>query len=80
VRPLTPDDHKLIVVGRPLAFSVYGSDRKLLLAAGHIVPNQFVRDGLARSGAFCAEDGVVADTTSAAPISSDFLKMLQADY
>jgi hypothetical protein len=45
-------DHDNIVVGRPLPFSVYSADRKLLLAKGQLVESERTRDQLIRSGKF----------------------------
>lgn len=82
MRPLTPDDRKAIVVGRPLPFSIYANDNKLLLAAGRIVPNEFVREGLIRSGAFSGEESGEFDTPtgSASQLLSGPLADLQSDY
>lgn len=41
-----------ILVGTPLPFSVYSSDRKLLLSEGHIVESDRQRDYLIRAGVY----------------------------
>jgi len=82
MRLLTPDDRKAIVVGRPLPFSIYANDRKLLLAAGRIVPNEFVREGLIRSGTHAGDEAGEAATaggTHSQPHSGP-LADLQSDY
>src|SRR5262249_15796648 len=43
-------DSSRIVVGKPLPFSVYSADGKLLLAAGRIVETERLRDLLIASG------------------------------
>jgi c-di-GMP-binding flagellar brake protein YcgR len=82
MRAITPDDKNRIVVGRPLPVSIYSADRTLLLAAGRAVPNEFVRDGLLRSGAFCGyEDGAASVQTSTVhDDQNDAIAALQADY
>jgi hypothetical protein len=82
VRPMTAEDRKSIVVGRPIPVSIYSADRKLLLAAGRVVPNEFVREGLVRSGAFCGnEDGAAQHhAADANPDTNDAIATLQADY
>jgi hypothetical protein len=52
MQPITDADKKAIIVGRPMPFSIYSAERKLLLAAGRLVPNEFVRESMLRSGAF----------------------------
>jgi len=80
VRVLTLDDRKGIVVGRPLRFSIYTSDRKLLLAAGRIVPNEFVREGLIRSGVQCSDEVGAQTADVAAHRPTGPLGDLQEDY
>jgi hypothetical protein len=82
MRILSQDDRKTILVGRPLPFSIYGSDCKLLLAAGRIVPNEFVREGLARSGAQRDEEAEESSKLSGtySQLPSGPLAELQADY
>jgi hypothetical protein len=83
MRAVNSEDQKNISVGRPVPFSIYTADKTLLLAAGRIVPNEFVRDGLLRSGKLrgSEEDGT-AETVAAAPASPgrDAIAALQADY
>ncbi len=82
MRPITAEDRQLILVGRPLTTSIYSADRNLLLAAGRVVPNEFVRDGLLRSGAYCDDVDGGAPRTIASGIvdTSDAIGALQADY
>jgi hypothetical protein len=65
-----------------MPFSIYSADRKLLLAAGRIVPNEFVRDSLLRTGVFSG--GERAESSGrAAPVEGeqrDELDELQSDY
>lgn len=75
-------DRKLLVVGRPVPFSIYSADRTLLLAAGRVISNEFVRDGLLRSGRLrgnedeATESHVVVQERPGA----DAIAALQADY
>lgn len=82
MRPLTPDDRKAIVVGRPLPFSIFARDNKLLLAVGRIVPNEFVREGLIRSGIYSGDESGEFETAmgSASQLLSGPLADLQSDY
>jgi hypothetical protein len=45
-------DTKRIVVGKPLPFSIYAADNKLLLAEGQVVTSDGARNALARNGAY----------------------------
>jgi hypothetical protein len=58
-------DQAEIVVGKPLGFSIYGGDKTLLLAEGHLVPNEFVRQGLVRSGKYRSDDVLKSDSPTA---------------
>jgi c-di-GMP-binding flagellar brake protein YcgR len=82
MRPMTAEDRQNIAVGRPVPVSIYSADRTLLLAAGRVVPNEFVRDGLLRSGAFCGhEDGAAQHRAADASVdANDAIATLQADY
>ena len=48
--PLTEQDR--IEVGKPLPFSIFSADGKLLLAAGRVVETQRLHDALTRNGRF----------------------------
>ena len=51
-------DKKLIVVGKPLPFSIFTADNKLLLAEGEIVKSDGAREALARNGIYArSRDG-----------------------
>lgn len=82
MRAMSLEDRKYLVVGRPIPFSVYSTDRTLLLAAGRMVPNEFVREGLLRSGVFRGNEDGTSDTEAkdAPPPGSDSIAALQADY
>jgi hypothetical protein len=83
MRAMTADDRRGIQVGRPLQVSIYGGDQTLLLAVGRVVPNEFVREGLLRTGAYCGNEDEAADKVAAAarePSVSDAIATLQADY
>jgi hypothetical protein len=43
-------DHDRIVVGKPLPFSIFTADGKLLLAQGRVVETERLRDMLVRNG------------------------------
>jgi hypothetical protein len=45
-----PLDKNQILVGKPLPFSIFGADNKLLLAEGQVVSSEGMRDALARNG------------------------------
>jgi hypothetical protein len=45
-------DKRLIVVGKPLPFSIFTVDNKLLLAEGEIVKSEGAREALARNGIY----------------------------
>lgn len=49
-----------IVIGRPLPFSIYSADRKLLLAQGQMVESERLRDALLRVGRFQSYDPSLA--------------------
>jgi hypothetical protein len=51
-----------IVVGKPLPFSIFTADGKLLLAQGRMVESDRLRDMLLRNGRYCETEG--ADTRS----------------
>jgi hypothetical protein len=57
-------DKDRIVVGEPLPFSVFGADRKLLLAEGSTVNSPLIRDRLIRHGVFSAGTGSPASSTA----------------
>jgi len=80
MRELTDDDRKQIAVGRAVPFSIYSGDRMLLLAAGRPVPNDFVREGLLRSGRFCSHPGEPDKPTVEVQTGSDAVAALLADY
>ena len=65
MQDITAADRADIVVGKPLGFAVYGADKTLLLASGHLVPNEFVRQGLLRSGKFRSANVDRCDTPTA---------------
>lgn len=48
-----------IAIGKTLPYSIYGADRKLLLAAGQIIANAVVRDHLKASGVYCSDAGML---------------------
>jgi hypothetical protein len=66
MREITPMDRLEITVGRELPFSIYAADRTLLLAAGRMVPNDFVREGLLRGGVYCDGGGAASSDTAKA--------------
>ena len=63
IAPLT-EEHR-IVVGKPLPFAIFTAERKLLLAAGHVVESERVRDMLVRNGRYRGTDAS-GDTAGAA--------------
>jgi hypothetical protein len=85
MRPLTDQDHPYFAIGKPLPFAIYSTDKTLLLAAGRIIPNDFVRESLLRSGKYRSVDELTpaaAPAADAAPASarSNAIATLQADY
>ena len=82
MQPISDNDKKVIVVSQPMPFSIYSADRKLLLASGRIVPNEFVRDSLLRSGAFSRGENAGESVSVAAGegVQNDDLDELQNDY
>jgi hypothetical protein len=78
MREITTDERELIFVGRELPFSVYSSDRNLLLAKGQVIPNEFVRQGLLRSGRYRSEH--LEPTRSGDTGSSTLLRQLSIPY
>lgn len=82
MQPITDQDRKAIVVGRPMPFSIYSVERKLLLASGRLVPNEFVRESLVRSGAFSGGEhaGGLARSSIDDTVQKDDLDELLADY
>jgi c-di-GMP-binding flagellar brake protein YcgR len=70
-----------IVVGQPLPFSVFSSDRKLLLAEGRVVESERAREMLVRHGAY--RTGAPTDYLSTYQDDSgsvDALARLRRDY
>ncbi|HVF17261.1 MAG TPA: PilZ domain-containing protein [Steroidobacteraceae bacterium] len=81
MRAINTEDQKLLVVGRPVPFAIYSADKTLLLAAGRIVPNEFVRDSLLRSGKYRDDQDSPAEVVDAPhPRASNAIAALQADY
>lgn len=83
MRAFTVEDQKQIVVGRPVPFSIFSADQTLLLAAGRVVSNEFVREGLLRSGKFRGTEDETVEPAVAAVIERsghDAIAALQADY
>jgi hypothetical protein len=85
MRPLTDQDRPSFAIGKPLPFAIYSADKTLLLAAGRIIANEFVRESLLRSGKYRSIDEAVpapASVKDAAPASaqSNAIAALQADY
>ena len=82
MRPMTAEDRNRIVVGRPVPVSIYSADETLLLAAGRAVPNEFVRDGLLRSGALCGDEDAAERIDPVAEVKQPYsaIAALQADY
>jgi hypothetical protein len=63
-------DGRDIIVGAPLPFSIYRSDRKLLLAKGAIVESERVRESLIRNGRYRSESRTQELAADAAAPSS----------
>jgi hypothetical protein len=81
-------DHDRIVVGKPLPFSIFTADGKLLLAQGRVVETERLRDMLVRNGHHSEEtDGPGKKSRSAsereeeeAPVEENPLDALHRDY
>jgi hypothetical protein len=80
MRAISTEDQKYLVVGRPVPFAIYSADKTLLLAAGRIVPNEFVRDSLLRSGKYRDDEDSAADVETPQAPASNAIAALQADY
>lgn len=81
MRAISTEDQKYLAVGRPVPFAIYSADKNLLLAAGRIVPNEFVRDSLMRSGKFRDDQDTAAEPVVAPdPGTHGTMAALQADY
>lgn len=79
-RLLTKED---IVVGKPLPFSIFGTDKTLLLAQGQLVESERVRDALIRNGVL--QDAEQAQNDSNKGVEADNLRLspvalLRNDY
>lgn len=81
-------DHDRIVVGKPLPFSIFTADGKLLLAQGRVVESERLRDMLVRNGHHCEETdgpgkksrGAAEREEEAAPVEENPLDALHRDY
>lgn len=81
-------DHDRIVVGKPLPFSIFTADGKLLLAQGRVVESERLRDMLVRNGHHCdvTEDAgkkvrsAGERAEEAAPVEDPPLDALHRDY
>ena len=80
-------DKRSILMGRPLPYSIYDGDRKLLLAQGHLVESERVRERLLKHGMYFNKDRVndspVAPGAEEEPDSAlppDPLQLLVRDY
>ena len=72
-------EHDKIIVGRPLPFSVFSNDGKLLMAEGKLVESDYARDMLVQNGAYrSGVDGVTSANASVAAVDS--LANLRKDY
>lgn len=85
MRALTDQDQPYFAIGKPLPFAIYSADKTLLLAAGRIIPNDFVRESLLRSGKYRSVDELApapapAKDAAAAAAQSNAIAALQADY
>ena len=81
----TAVDGDRIVIGKPLPFSVFTGDGKLLLAQGHIVESERMRDMLVRHGRRSEVSGPDAKDTGDQPaledeLAHDPLEQLRKDY
>jgi hypothetical protein len=82
-------DHDRIVIGKPLPFSIFTADGKLLLAQGRIVESERLRDMLVRNGHHCdvtegpgkkGRAGPGEREEEVAPVEEDPLDALHRDY
>lgn len=83
-----PLDHDRIVVGKPLPFSIFSAEGKLLLAQGRMVESERLRDMLVRNGHHSdLTEGPGRKSRAAgereeeeAPVEEDSLDTLYRDY
>lgn len=85
MRPLTEQDQPYLAIGKPVPFAIYSADKTLLLASGRIIPNEFVRESLLRSGKYRSEEdetlgAATARRVAPSPSQSNAIASLQADY
>lgn len=76
-------DKRFILLGRPLPYSVYDGDRKLLLAQGRMVDSDRIRERLLKHGMYCARELdriAVGEDEEPEGIVLDPLKLLSQDY
>jgi Flagellar protein YcgR len=72
-----------IVVGKPLPFSIYSAENKLLLASGRVVDNGHVREMLFQNGVYRSVDAFDTDRPAAyvePEIVNSPLALLRKDY
>src|SRR5258708_36311053 len=78
-------DKRWIAIGKSLPFSIYDSQRKLLLAQGHVVESELILERLRSHGESYKPDGPDDDSRYAAvdspeAVPADPLQALSRDY